>query len=317
MPYLEPETQIPENEPLIRAVDLSARRNAPSHYRYKISGSDSETLDKNYTVRNTDYKRFFGVGRVFSTLWVEPMGGASSSRENSGTEFVFGDKGNVHYTIRRFVVVRQHDRFCTCLPVTLYTSGNKKTASKLSDQGLIYTQSPPSNVEGIFRPAIRVTIGKGAGTLRDPSVINYARVSTVEMNLKVKDIGELDPNSVPLLQKNFHDVILGMDNETSTRADVSQTLLPPTTMASSQAIQQRETVRYECSYTDCNSSFSRRQELERHKIEYHGPPQHCPVLSCGYQVQRKSRLRNHLQKEHDYSHQGKSYCPLSLRRESL
>jgi hypothetical protein len=36
----------------------------------------------------------------------------------------------------------------------------------------------------------------------------------------------------------------------------------------------------------------------------HAPPRHCPVTGCEYKVQRKSRLRDHLQKEHNWSPEG-------------
>ena len=94
-------------------------------------------------------------------------------------------------------------------------------------------------------------------------------------------------------------------------------LPPPATMASGHADQQRETAKYTCLYPNCGSCFGRRQELERHEREYHGPPQYCPVLNCNYQTQRMARLRKHLETSHGYSHQGNSSLTLSVLRKSL
>jgi hypothetical protein len=79
--------------------------------------------------------------------------------------------------------------------------------------------------------------------------------------------------------------------------------------ASARFIQTGTIPRFSCTHPDCDSSFGRRQQLELHMMECHGPPQRCPTLGCYYQTKRTLRLRKHLQIEHLYSHEGISNHP--------
>lgn len=97
-------------------------------HRY-VTGTpgNAEKLDPRYQVRNHDYKKFFKVGRVFSTLWTVPASGMTNKNETFISFVKYGEK--VHTKIRRFVVVnfKQSNRRCTCLPVTSYEGrGYKK-----------------------------------------------------------------------------------------------------------------------------------------------------------------------------------------------
>jgi len=180
--------------------------------KQNTTGRDVEVIDKSYRVRNKDYKTFFKVGRVFSTLWSEGMGhsgagGATRNRDTFVTEIVFGER--VHSTIRRFVVVRQDDLFCTCLPIHIHNPGSRKGNLNTGDHGLIYSQGRPEAIEGLTKSPIRVELVKSAQPLRDYSLVNYARTYTVETNVKVKDIGELDLRSKDVLRTNFRDVFIG------------------------------------------------------------------------------------------------------------
>ncbi|PVH81155.1 hypothetical protein DL98DRAFT_417097, partial [Cadophora sp. DSE1049] len=111
-------------------------------------------------------------------------------------------KQKVFSKIRRFVVVRQADRSCTCLPVTTYDGrGYKKKGINLDDHGLIYSsRDPPPHIKGIAKEPLRIILSKGAEKLGNPSYLNYGRVYTVETNVKVKDVGDLDTESRRLLR---------------------------------------------------------------------------------------------------------------------
>lgn len=149
----------------------------PSDRRH-IAGTPgySETIDKTYTVRNYDWKKFFRVGRVFSTLWTDAMG-ANSDRVNPTfvSEVSFGEK--VYSKVRRFIVVREGDRSVTCLPVTSYDGlGHRKSGIRLEDHGYIFSRRAPKRVDGLRSKALRVVLSKGNPHFREPSLVNYAKV---------------------------------------------------------------------------------------------------------------------------------------------
>ncbi|KAL2064642.1 hypothetical protein VTL71DRAFT_3780 [Oculimacula yallundae] len=178
-----------------------------------VRGTDGETeeLDETYTKRNKDWKKFFRAGRVFSTLWTEPFDDTLHS-ENSLFNSVktykvkFGQR--VHSKIRRFVVVKTDDKSCTCLPVTTYGGrGYKKKGLNLNAHGLIYSsRKPPAPVRGITKQPLKINLTKGGEELKDHSYLHYGRVYTVEANVKVKEVGELDDASKKLLRRYYKEV---------------------------------------------------------------------------------------------------------------
>jgi hypothetical protein len=166
-------------------------------------------LDGSYKVRKKDYKKFFRVGRVFSTVWSEGVSGITDTLSRTTYLAAYGER--VHSVLRRFVVVRQHDRFCTCLPVSSYRPNGK--IPSLGDYGIISSQKPPRAVEGITKKPVHVHLAKGVGPLWD-TLVNYARIYTVEMNVKVKDVGDLDPESKRVLGLNFREALaFAIDDE--------------------------------------------------------------------------------------------------------
>jgi hypothetical protein len=181
----------------------------------------SEKIDKSYQIRTKDYKKFFKVGRVFSTLWTEGLGGNVGKFDPTFISVVrFGEK--VHTKVRRFVVVREGNRSVTCLPVTSYDrAGPSKAGIQLSDHGFIYSRRVPTTVEGMIPTALKVNISKGAAHLQDPSLINYAKVYTVETNVKVKDVGDLDSDSKNILLYYFQYVFWISTGSDNNRPDTS------------------------------------------------------------------------------------------------
>jgi hypothetical protein len=193
--------------------DQSSLPSGPRH----IVGTpgDSEPLDPKYRPRRHDYRTFFSEGRVFSTLWTDPI---SSKTTNSNQTFVsdttYGEK--VHTKIRRFVVVIQRDSYCNCLPVTSYEGrGTKKHGISLEEHSQIYSdRHPPKRVNGMSKKALRVLVSKGAPKIKDSSLVNYGRIYTVECNVKVMDIGTLDDYSRKLLLEYYHDDNFRSENYT-------------------------------------------------------------------------------------------------------
>lgn len=110
---------------------------------------------------------------------------------------VFGEI--VSSRVRNFVIVRQGDRSCSCLPVTSYDGvGHRKAGIRLEEHGLIYSKRLPEIIDRMGSRALKVVLSR-AGALREPSLVNYGKVYTVEINVKVKDVGELDRPSKAVL----------------------------------------------------------------------------------------------------------------------
>ncbi|KAH8805553.1 hypothetical protein F5884DRAFT_450480 [Xylogone sp. PMI_703] len=171
-------------------------------------------LDKTYQVRTKDYKHFFKFGRVFSILWVEPMGPTAPAGEDNKNVSVVAYGENAYAKIRRFVVVKQQDRSCSCLMVTSYENkGVNKAGIVLANHGFIYSNTEPTYVPGLGARALKVNLSNGVKDLIDPSLINYSKVYNVEANLKVKDIGQIHPDFMGDLDHAFNKIFNGRDEE--------------------------------------------------------------------------------------------------------
>ncbi|KAH8591816.1 hypothetical protein B0O99DRAFT_266319 [Bisporella sp. PMI_857] len=176
---------------------------------------EKEPLDENYRQRNTDYKRFFRAGRVFLTLWTEAFAGNLTTHDATFLSqvscVIHGEK--VYSKIRRFVVVKQMETSCLCLPVTTYDGrGHKKRGIKLEQHGQIYSHDKPRKPTGIKKDPLKVVLAHGATGLNN-SLINYGKVYCVEANVKVRDVGKLDHESEKLLKRYFKEVVTDEDSD--------------------------------------------------------------------------------------------------------
>jgi hypothetical protein len=187
----------------------SASKNIPS------TEMTVEKLDKSFKVRNTDWQTFFQIGRVFSTLWTDPVGiNTTASKESLSyvSEVVYNEKiERVYAKIRRFVVVRFGDRSCTCLPLTTYNGkGLAKKGLRIEEHGLIYSSDRPSDALRLKIEAVKMALAKGAGHLKKNTYINYGRVYTVETNVKVKDVGQIETAFKYVLLRNYRQIFAGI-----------------------------------------------------------------------------------------------------------
>jgi hypothetical protein len=186
---------------------------------------DVEKLDKSYRIRNTDHKRFFRQGRVFQILWTDINAETSQElNELLQSENVmttrFGE--SVYTKIGRFIVVQQQERVCTCLPVTTYDGrGPTKPGIRLGDHGFIYSNRVPDTHKGIDKEPLNVRLIKGSEKVPTNSLVNYGAAYTVEMNVKVKDVGELDSASRRLLHSYWNDAENKLENNISRRGEDS------------------------------------------------------------------------------------------------
>jgi hypothetical protein len=179
-----------------------------------------ERLDESYKMRKKDYKEFFRQGRVFQTLWTDACG--ETAKEDSETfqsakhvaTTRFGEK--VYTKIRRFVVVRQGETDCTCLPITTYNHrGVGKRGIRPEEHGQIYGGQTPEIIKGIRMHPLKVNLSKGAERISKDSLVNYGAVYTVQTNVKVKDVGELDSASRKLLRRYYNEVMTLKDESDS------------------------------------------------------------------------------------------------------
>ena len=206
-------------------------------YRYLVSPDENqtETLFKSYQKRSQP-KRFFTVGKVFLVLWVEPKGESLITNFEPGeTLGRFGEK--VFSKVRRFIVIRQGDTYCTCLPIVSYGNrGVGKPGVKKSEHSIVYTgKAPPQQLpteapkrgeEGMRPLAVRIDVDDLSEKLEIASRLDYGKVYTIQHNIKVKSFGKVHPKSMNALVHQFGNVwnsqpVLGYIGIQDPQVDVS------------------------------------------------------------------------------------------------
>ncbi|KAF2159585.1 hypothetical protein M409DRAFT_29904 [Zasmidium cellare ATCC 36951] len=179
-------------------------------------------------------KDFFCVGRVFKTLWVEPVGEIRNRVSRSSTLLPSGAtldaQGQDSFAkVRYFVVIRPGHKSCTVLPIASYGGqGVAKAGVKKSDHAIIYTgrdaPSPtreelPGFAEQPMRAVpIRVVPDDKSDGLNPLTRLNLAHVSTIQHNLKVATFGKVHPESLEPLLAQFRRVWMDSVSGQSSRA---------------------------------------------------------------------------------------------------
>jgi hypothetical protein len=138
----------------------------------------------------------FYFGRVFKVLWSEPSG-------SGGTDISSDDdmpmKAKAYTKTRRFVIVDTRRGHSICLPILTYGGqGTLKHGIHPEDHAQIFTlrkgakKAPPLLPgEQLSKRAIRVEPISPSHKLHPLSRINYAKLYTVEHNIKVYFIGRV------------------------------------------------------------------------------------------------------------------------------
>ncbi|KAK3656385.1 hypothetical protein LTR56_003087 [Elasticomyces elasticus] len=126
--------------------------------------------------------------------------------------------GNAVYSkVRRFVVVREAEHFCSALPITNYGSrGVSKVGTKKSEHSIIHTgrlppqptpgERPSRGEDGMRSRAIRVVPDGPDNQLDAMSRLDYAKVHTIQHNIKVAPVGIVHPDSRAALVSQFQEV---------------------------------------------------------------------------------------------------------------
>ncbi|KAE8448457.1 hypothetical protein EG329_009522 [Mollisiaceae sp. DMI_Dod_QoI] len=174
--------------------------------------TDREEFDPHYKV----HKSFeFKQGRVFKVLWSEPLtagdaqgDGSSDHTTYTGELNKFGE--NSFLKVRRFVIIKPGAGYCICLPINTYErQGVAKSGVHATDHTIVYSGSKPiyfrgEKEKGLTRTPIKIVTKNPRHKLADTSRLNYAKTYSVEHNVKVWFIGNVDKDSMWHLISDFN-----------------------------------------------------------------------------------------------------------------
>jgi len=134
---------------------------------------------------------------VFKILWAEPTGINGTQLTGGGTEPVRSQSHKFRETfvhkIRRFVVVKAFNAHCLGLPIHTYQyQGTTKSGAQAQHHAAIYSDKEIiQNGENLTKKAVKVDMFYPREKLDSASRINYAKVYTIEYNVKVYFIGKV------------------------------------------------------------------------------------------------------------------------------
>jgi hypothetical protein len=178
----------------------------PGEYTYQGTPGDLETLDPRYK-RQKDPARFFCVGKVFAILWHENVG---QSNQEPGPNVItsqgrFGERVFSH--IRRMIVIRDRYGYCWCVGINTYgkrgIAGKRMSAAESNAHTVAHDSNEDAQClegeEAIVKEPIAIDMNPGH-TLETASRLNFAKVFTVEHNVKVMPLGRVAPGSLHYLR---------------------------------------------------------------------------------------------------------------------
>jgi hypothetical protein len=152
---------------------------------------DLERLDSSFKPRKP---KFFKIGRVFSA-WYSEAGVADTP---------------LSHGVCSFVVIGEGAQSCTCLRARSYTLSSIPPQfllpeNDLLEHGLVYSNKPPKPGQFPFtkKKPLRVELSSSlaGGEIREPTLVHYGKVYTIDHDARAKDIGYLDSNSKRLLHE--------------------------------------------------------------------------------------------------------------------
>jgi hypothetical protein len=189
-----------------------------------------EELDPSYFVRD---KSFFYEGRVLSIILSENAGSHASARARTKvTDYTTSSlinevrfKNNFIYTtVRRFVVVRQKREFCFACPIFTYSGrACTKQGVRPAEHGIIHTWGRKAQLlpgeRGISKASLSVVMANNEPPLDKASRIYYGIHHPIQYNVKVKEIGYIPRDQVPILIGQWRQED---DKETEQSSEVTQ-----------------------------------------------------------------------------------------------
>ncbi|KAF2823150.1 hypothetical protein CC86DRAFT_76631 [Ophiobolus disseminans] len=171
-----------------------------------------EKVDTSYNVKP---RGFFVEGRVLAVIMNETAGtnataGRTVTDYNSAQSInrVKYEDNFVYTNVRRFVVVRQKREFCYACPIFTYSGkATTKRGVRPSEHGIAYsmTQEPQllPGESGITKASIGVHMAHRVPSLDKASRIYYGIIHPIQYNVKVKEIGSVPANHLPVLIGNW------------------------------------------------------------------------------------------------------------------
>ena len=127
-----------------------------------------------------------------------------------GGDFVKDQSGPpVFVKIRRFVVIRPKATFCLCLPISTYQGqATTKPGVTAQDHAAVVLeggqpQYHPNEAKLEKSPMFIKVENHSTGQIDPMSRINFAKVYTVEYNVKVRNIGRIIPDSIWRMDEYF------------------------------------------------------------------------------------------------------------------
>jgi len=151
---------------------------------------------------------FFKFGRVFKVSWGEPVG-------NDGTDISDQEsyRNKIFSKIRRFIVIKSMKGHCLCLPVLTYSGrGVTKPGVHAHEHAPLYIEGRRPQLldeewdRGLTRKAIAVVPDRRSDELHPVSRLNYAKVYTIEYNVKVCSVGQVSKRSEWDLTQAYNEI---------------------------------------------------------------------------------------------------------------
>jgi hypothetical protein len=148
-------------------------------------------------------------------VWSEPAGGTSISWQPGIVLNHLGER--VFSKLRRFLVIREGERYCNALPINTYGGhGVSKRGVTKSEHAIIYTgrteprvrtdEMPGPQEAGMLSTPIRVDPDNMTEQMDPMSRLDFGGVTKIHHNLKVKSFGLVNSASMDSLQRQFREV---------------------------------------------------------------------------------------------------------------
>lgn len=151
--------------------------------------------------------RFFKVGRVFKSLWIEPAGNMSDQNAPFMTRTALGE--TAFTKVRHFVVVREMHGCCLCLPLNTYNGkGTLKEANRPNNHAAVFPLGGEPKVLGgerLSKEPFPINVEEPTEKIDPLSRLNFGRIYTVEHNIKVRKVGRIPDEHLPRLNEYFEE----------------------------------------------------------------------------------------------------------------
>ncbi|KAK2736078.1 hypothetical protein CKAH01_07832 [Colletotrichum kahawae] len=165
-----------------------------------------ERLDPRYRVEPSSK---FKPGAIFKIVWSEPRGSTAQAAPTMSDKQSMKDPwgGHFHVGPRRFIVVATDEGHSTCVPILTYGGrGCRKSGVKPLKHGVIHERNRsayklPREPELGF-PPVKARLNIEGERLSKESRVNYAKLTTIEHNIKVFFIGSIVKDEIPTIRAN-------------------------------------------------------------------------------------------------------------------